>query len=225
LVTERQRHRLWPAVVAMVAAFAFALSTAFVAAQEGEATVELATEATHGDILVTAEGFALYTFSGTTAVDEAIWPPITVASVADLEAGAGVEGLGTEARADGTFHVTWNGQPLYTYSLDTVAGLVLGDGEGDGAWAVAAVEATDPTDPIDSGFTIQPGAGVTLTQYTGTFAQLQADGQALGLTSFWTTVEGEFSGYIFGAPDFANAGFIAIWGAAGFDGEAVIAVR
>ncbi len=68
------------------------------------------------------------------------WPPLTVASEADLVAGEGVTGeLGTIERADGSLQVTYNGQPLYFFFNDLAAGDATGQGAGD-VWFVAAAE-------------------------------------------------------------------------------------
>lgn len=59
-------------------------------------------------------------------------------------------------------------------------------------------------------FSVTPAPyGLTITTYTGTLAELAADADELNLVSAWATVEGEFVGYVFGAPDFVNAAFTA----------------
>jgi predicted lipoprotein with Yx(FWY)xxD motif len=44
--------------------------------------------------------------------------------------------VGTITRDDGTKQVTLNGHPLYTYSGDSAAGDVAGQGVGGGWWVV-----------------------------------------------------------------------------------------
>jgi hypothetical protein len=51
--------------------------------------------------------------------------------------------------------------------------------------------------------------GLTITTYTGTLAEFEADGDALNLVSAFATIDGSFMGHVFGAPDFVNADFNA----------------
>jgi predicted lipoprotein with Yx(FWY)xxD motif len=65
---------------------------------------------------------------------------MTVPAGTAPKAAAGLSGtLGTITRSDGITQVTYNGQPLYQYSLDTTASDALGQGVG-GVWF--AVKAT-----------------------------------------------------------------------------------
>jgi predicted lipoprotein with Yx(FWY)xxD motif len=60
------------------------------------------------------------------------WTPLTVDSGLTPTAGGGVSGaLATVNRPDGTTQVTYNGKPLYTFSLDTAAGQAKGNGFKD----------------------------------------------------------------------------------------------
>src|SRR5205807_10096198 len=62
------------------------------------------------------------------------WPPVTVPSGQQPQAGSGVTGtLSVVKRPDGTQQVAMNGLPLYTYSGDTKAGDTNGQGFG-GFW-------------------------------------------------------------------------------------------
>jgi predicted lipoprotein with Yx(FWY)xxD motif len=66
------------------------------------------------------------------------WPPVTVASGADLSAATGIKGkLGTFKRGS-ELQVTLNGHPLYTFSLDKKKGTAKGDGimNFGGTWHV-----------------------------------------------------------------------------------------
>lgn len=94
-----------------------------------------------GDILASG-GKTLYTY----APDEAgtpkctdtcatTWPPLLAPDGAS--AGAGLDGslVATVARPDGTKQVTVDGWPVYTYSKDTKAGDINGQGVG-GIWYV-----------------------------------------------------------------------------------------
>jgi predicted lipoprotein with Yx(FWY)xxD motif len=51
---------------------------------------------------------------------------------------AGVTGLGTTARADGSVQVTYQGHPQYRYARDTSPGDTTGDGVG-GIWHASLV--------------------------------------------------------------------------------------
>jgi hypothetical protein len=63
--------------------------------------------------------------------------------------------------------------------------------------------------------------GLTITTYTGSLNEFAADGNALDLVSAFATVDGEFVGYVFGAPDFVNNEFTTEF-AGGLDNEGVI---
>jgi predicted lipoprotein with Yx(FWY)xxD motif len=105
----------------------------------GNATVEAQTIGDAGEVLVDAEGNALYSpqqeASGTircTGECEAIWMPLTVSGSSKPTAGSGVTGtLGTVKRPDGGEQVTYDGAPLYTFSEDGGPGTVTGDGLTD----------------------------------------------------------------------------------------------
>jgi predicted lipoprotein with Yx(FWY)xxD motif len=105
----------------------------------GGVTLALANDATLGSFVTGANGMSLYIFTpdtGTTSacVDQcaANWPPLTVASAADAQAGTGVTGtLGTITRPDGTLQVTLGGHPLYYFANDKAAGDLNGQGLND----------------------------------------------------------------------------------------------
>ena len=108
-----------------------------------EGALKATQNATLGSILTDAGGNTLYTFdndSGTTSACTAacatLWPPLTSAS-GQPTAGAGVTGtLATSTRADGSTQVTYNGKPVYRYSVDTAPGDTKGDGFASGLWHV-----------------------------------------------------------------------------------------
>ncbi|MEZ4503512.1 MAG: hypothetical protein R3C39_12870 [Dehalococcoidia bacterium] len=108
------------------------------------ATVELGGNELLGDFLTNADGHTLYVFAndeankslcdGTCAES---WPPLTVADAASATGGLDVPGaVGTITRADGTLQVTYEDQPLYTFSGDTAVGDTKGNGVND-LWFVA----------------------------------------------------------------------------------------
>lgn len=98
-------------------------------------------------MLVSSNGHTLYHLTTDTAASSTctgscaqLWPPVTLPAGTTLKAAAGMTGkLGTITRSDGTTQLTYNGEPLYQYSLDTSPGDALGQGVG-GVWF--AVKAT-----------------------------------------------------------------------------------
>jgi predicted lipoprotein with Yx(FWY)xxD motif len=98
-----------------------------------------------GTVLATSAGRTLYWFAKDTATQSkcngscaTYWPPVTGKAVA--AAGATLpHGFGTIKRADGQTQATYDGHPLYTYTGDTAAGQVNGNGinaSGGLWWAV-----------------------------------------------------------------------------------------
>ena len=96
----------------------------------GPATVSVASTGI-GDVLVGPDGKTLYLYASdtgnTTTVPPnilAAWPPLMVASEAELVAGEGVDEslLATAPQADGTIWVTYNGHLLYGFTGDGAAG-------------------------------------------------------------------------------------------------------
>jgi predicted lipoprotein with Yx(FWY)xxD motif len=101
-----------------------------------------------GLILVNARGHTLYLFakdrnarSSCNGSCAGFWPPLL--SRGKLTAGPGVKRslLGTTRRTNGSFQVTYNKHPLYSYALDKQAGQTKGEGNslfGAKWWAVSA---------------------------------------------------------------------------------------
>ena len=92
-----------------------------------------------GTVLVDANGRTLYftdqdTESSIACVDDCarIWTALTVPAGTTPVAAPGLPGtLGAMARPDGATQVTYDGKPLYTFTLDQGAGAVSGDGLSD----------------------------------------------------------------------------------------------
>jgi predicted lipoprotein with Yx(FWY)xxD motif len=93
-----------------------------------------------GKVLVDAGGDTLYSpdqeRNGTikcTSSCTQIWPPATVGANAHVPTSvAGAHGtIGTLRRPDGTRQLTFDGRPLYTFTLDGGPGTVTGDGTAD----------------------------------------------------------------------------------------------
>jgi predicted lipoprotein with Yx(FWY)xxD motif len=116
-------------------------------ATESSATLSLR-KTNLGPILVNPRGRTLYLFardkngkstcSGSCAT---FWPPLL--SRGKPTAGRGVNSalLGRTRRSNGSWQVTYNKHPLYTYSLDARAGQTKGEGNslfGAKWWAVSA---------------------------------------------------------------------------------------
>jgi predicted lipoprotein with Yx(FWY)xxD motif len=102
-------------------------------------------------ILVNSAGMTLYKFSADSAGMSACtgacataWPPLTVSSGTTPKGGSGATGtFGTITRSDGTRQVTYNGDPLYTFSGDSAAGDTNGQNitSDGGTWTVVTVGA------------------------------------------------------------------------------------
>jgi predicted lipoprotein with Yx(FWY)xxD motif len=132
-------------VVGLAAAIAAVVLTAGCASSNGGAatgstsTVSAQNVPNVGTVLVNTDGKTLYftdqESSGSILCESActsIWIPLTVADGTTPTAGAGVAGaLGTVMRPEGTTQVTYEGKPLYLFSLDTGAGQAGGNGVSD----------------------------------------------------------------------------------------------
>jgi predicted lipoprotein with Yx(FWY)xxD motif len=107
-----------------------------------------------GRILVDDEGFTVYTFSKDKQTNipclhtcpersacyeacEEAWPPVPVTGTAEATGGVAPYEVGTTRRNNGTLQMTYDGQPLYTYSGDERPGETNGDGDDgfEGEWA------------------------------------------------------------------------------------------
>ena len=99
----------------------------------GGPVIKTATVGSQGTLIVaSSNGMTVYTFandvkdSGKSACTGACitkWPALTVAAGATPTGDTGVTGkIGTITRDDGSIQVTYNGLPLYFYSIDKVPG-------------------------------------------------------------------------------------------------------
>jgi predicted lipoprotein with Yx(FWY)xxD motif len=114
-------------------------------------TIRLGSNEELGDFLVGANRMTLYLF----AMDEAgvsnctdrcaeNWPPLLVQQGEAPVPGQGATGiLETIERDDGTFQVTYNGQPLYFWANDEVPGDTTGHNVGDVWFVVPPAADTD----------------------------------------------------------------------------------
>jgi predicted lipoprotein with Yx(FWY)xxD motif len=120
-------------------------------------------------ILVNSAGMTLYKFSADSAGMSACtgscasaWPPLTVASGATPKGGSGATGaFGTITRSDGTRQVTYNGDPLYTFSGDSTAGETNGQNitSDGGTWTVVTVGAATMPATTKATTTTKPTSG------------------------------------------------------------------
>jgi predicted lipoprotein with Yx(FWY)xxD motif len=132
--------------------------------------VKVASNATFGDILVNASGMALYTYapdrghggmSTCTGGCLQAWPALTVPAGSVPTGGTGVTGtLAAVKQANGTYQVTYDGSPLYTFVQDSTPGQVTGNGvagfsiakSSSGSPAAASTSSTTPAGSNDNGY-------------------------------------------------------------------------
>lgn len=134
-------------------------------AGSGAATVAVRTVAGHAGVLVTPSGKTLYVSDQehgkalcVSSACTAVWMPLTVAK-GDVPTGPSqVAGeLGTVRGAGGKTQITFDGQPLYTFSFDHGAGQLAGDGVHDSfagtnfSWHAAALSGAKTAAPTTSG--------------------------------------------------------------------------
>lgn len=122
-----------------------------------------------GRFLVDANGITLYTFDNDSENESACsgdcaaaWPPLTVESADDLTWQAGVAGeWASFEREDGTLQVSFNGQPLYYWQDDAVAGDASGHTLGD-VWFVARANTVNVREDDTLGTIFAGPDGMTL---------------------------------------------------------------
>jgi len=127
--------------------------------------VQVATNATYGNILTTNSGRALYTLdtdhnglSTCTGSCLSVWPALTVPAGTTPTGGSGVTGtVGASLQSNGTFQVTYNGSPVSTFIGDTAADEVTGQNvNGFSVVNVASTTTTTTTSPTTT--TTTPGS-------------------------------------------------------------------
>ncbi len=137
------------------------------APQTSSATVQVASNAQLGQILVTSTGMTLYLYTkdapgASTCLGgcATLWPPLRPPASGTLTAGPGVTGkLSAITRTDGSKQVAINGQPLYTYAADKSPGDVTGQGVGSVWWVVKPNGAENGTQPPAAGAATATGNG------------------------------------------------------------------
>ena len=117
------------------------------------ATVDAATSSNFGTVLTDAQGFVLYSLptdhggmSTCTGACVSVWPALTVPAGTTPTAGSGVSGtVAAVLQSNGTYQVTYNGSPLYTFVGDTSPGQVSGNNVGGFTVVQLAATAPPPT--------------------------------------------------------------------------------
>lgn len=161
------------------------------------ATVQVASNATFGSILVNSQGMTLYTLSSEgngaftcTGSCLGVWPALLLPAGTTPTAGAGVTGtIGVVTRPDGGTQVTYNGFPLYTYVGDSAPGDATGDGitSFGGTWHVVKLAAAPVTSPTPTA-TPSPTSGPLIqVAVNPTLGPILVD--AAGDTLYYNTAE------------------------------------
>jgi predicted lipoprotein with Yx(FWY)xxD motif len=115
-------------------------------AASGSVTITVAAHPTLGNILADGQGRILYVYANdevgwSNCVDACLtnWEVYILDRDAELTLGEGLSGeIGLTERADGTFQVMYNTQPLYRFRLDQNPGDALGNGV-DNLWSVVVM--------------------------------------------------------------------------------------
>jgi len=167
-----------------------------------EATINVATDATLGKILVDGKGMVLYMFAKdgpdkSNCAGDCLkaWPPLLTQGKPTLGPGVDAAMVGSAALADGTKIVTYNKMPLYYYVKDTKPGDATGQNVGT-VWFVVAPDgkpvgmtaAAPTTAPAPSGGTGDVGKGTPVIP--GGFLEQALAGKFKGTT---VTMDGPFS--------------------------------
>jgi predicted lipoprotein with Yx(FWY)xxD motif len=117
--------------------------------------VKVMTVPTYGVILTDSSGKPLYTLSGTcTGSCASAWPALTVPA-STKPTGTGVTGtLSAVKQTDGSFQVTYNGSPLYTFVQDS-----SGQATGQGVAGFSVVKMSGSAAPTGSTTSTTSGSG------------------------------------------------------------------
>lgn len=129
-------------------------ATAFVIAQTGAVSINVANDPDHGSYLVDGEGMALYMFandaegeSSCTGGCAEAWPPVLADGDVAAGAGAAASLLSTIERPDGSQQVAYSGMPLYYFANDAEAGETNGQGVND-VWFLVSNYGTAIMPPV-----------------------------------------------------------------------------
>jgi len=163
----------WLLPVAVIAAIgAGAAMAATNAIHSSASSVKTVDSAKFGTMLVSANGRTLYRYTVDSkgvnrctgvAICNKYWPPLLVKATVKPTAGTGVVAslLGTiKAKAAGMRQVTYAGFPLYTFTGDSKAGQVNGEGF-EKTWYVVNAKGALVKSAVKSGGTPPPPASTT----------------------------------------------------------------
>lgn len=134
---------IWIAIIAAVAIVAAIIAfvvpqsadTGHYSVNDGKVTIDSGSIGALGTVLVTDQGYALYTFppdaqQGVTCYDRCAlnWPPVFLAEGVGLVAGPGIDAslLGEVTDRNGKRVATYNGWPLYLFQGDVSPGPARG---------------------------------------------------------------------------------------------------
>jgi predicted lipoprotein with Yx(FWY)xxD motif len=134
----------------------------------GQVVADVVSNAKIGkSILINSSGMTLYKFSADSSTMSACnggcataWPPLTVPTGTTPKGGPGTGGtFGTITRSDGSTQITYDGNPLYTFSGDSSAGATNGQNltSDGGTWTVVTIGSTS------SASTSPPNTNATTT--------------------------------------------------------------
>ena len=120
------------------------------------AVVKVVTVPTYGAILTDSSGMPLYTLSGTcTGSCASAWPALTVPVSTKPTGGTGVAGtLSAVKQPDGSYQVTYNGSPLYTFVQDSSDHVT-----GQGVAGFSVVKVSGSATPTGSTTSTTRGSG------------------------------------------------------------------
>jgi predicted lipoprotein with Yx(FWY)xxD motif len=170
----------WLLPVAMIAAIGAGTAMATSATRSSAPAVKAVDSAKFGTVLVGSNGRTLYRYTldskgvnrcTSNATCSKYWPRLLVKATAKPTAGAGVKAalLGTIKASNGMRQVTYAGFPLYTFSGDSKAGQVNGEGfekqwyvvNTKGAFVKHAVASGTSTTPAPAPPPTTTGGGYT----------------------------------------------------------------
>jgi predicted lipoprotein with Yx(FWY)xxD motif len=158
------------AVLAVLAVTATALAATSPGSQVKTRKVSL------GTILVDSKGKTLYMFakdkndkSSCSGACATFWPPYTTSGTPKAGPGAKQSLLGTTKRSNGKLQVTYNRHPLYSFKLDTKAGLTKGENQNafGGHWYAVSPKGAKVPPASSSGGGYGGGYGGGSTGPTG----------------------------------------------------------
>ncbi len=135
-------------------------------------SIGLGTTKVFAKFMVGTDGMTLYNFTKDTlnqsvCYDQCAiaWPPLLVKSAAGITVAAGIPGkFDTTARKDGTLQVTYNGQPLYYWFHDKIAGDTTGNRVGRVWWVMPPATVYSSYDPKLGSILVGP-TGMTVYMF------------------------------------------------------------